>query len=70
MKVELKEIIDQLTELITLKKNYKVVALVEDERVVGWTIGEIIEDGAIVLPPEPVKYKTIKELASDYLENV
>jgi len=70
MKVELKEIIDQLTELITLKKNYKVVALVEDERVVGWTIGEIVEDGTIVLHPESVKYKTIKELASNYLENV
>ena len=67
MKVELKEIIDQLSEAIDLSQYYKVSALIDEEqdnKIVGWTIVRVHEDGTI----EPIdhKYNNIKELINTY----
>ena len=61
MQVELKEIIDQLTDVCNLREGHKVSALVNDEhRVVGWTIVEVHDDGTI--SPIDGKYDTIRKL--------
>lgn len=66
MKVELKQIIDQLTEACELKKNYKVSALIDDnESIVGWTIVKVYEDGRIE-PLKNINFKSIKELIESY----
>lgn len=67
MKVELKEIIDQLSEAIGLSQYYKVSALIDDEqdnKIVGWTVVMVHADGTI----EPIghKYNNIKELINAY----
>jgi hypothetical protein len=64
MKVELKEIIDQLSDAITLQEGYKVSALIDDNtgRIVGWTIVEVADDGTISMVDKDVKFDNIKEL--------
>lgn len=67
MKVELKEIIDQLSEMIGLSQYYKVSALIDDEqdnKIVGWTIVRVFEDGKI--EPNGQKYNNLKELLNAY----
>lgn len=69
MKVELKQIIDQLTEACGLSDGYKVSALIDDEndnKIVGWTIVKVCEDGRIE-PINDVKFKNIDELINAYL---
>ena len=68
MKVELKQIIDQLTEACGLSDGYKVSALIDDEnnKIVGWTIVRVYEDGRIE-PINDVKFKNIDELINAYL---
>ena len=68
MKVELKQIIDQLTEACGLSDGYKVSALIDDEnnKIVGWTIVRVYEDGRIE-PYNDVKFKNINELINAYL---
>lgn len=63
MKVELKQIIEQLTELVGLEDGYKVAALVDNEiKVVeGWYVVKALEDGRII-PIETLKFKTVKEM--------
>jgi len=68
MKVELKQIIDQLTEAIGLEPPKKVAAVLDDNaNIIGWTIREVAEDGTLI----PVKcnglkdcsyYQTLKDL--------
>lgn len=65
MKVELKQIIDQLTEAVDLNEGFKVCALIEDEDIVGWTIVQVNEDGTLE-PFEHTQYKNIKELLDNY----
>ena len=68
MKVELKQIIDQLTEACGLSDGYKVSALIDDEndnKIVGWTIVRVYEDGRIE-PYNDVKFNNIKELIEAY----
>lgn len=67
MKVELKEIVNQLSEAIGLSQYYKVSALVDEEndnKIVGWTIVQVYADGKI----EPIgeKVKSLKELIDMY----
>lgn len=66
MKVELKQIIDQLTEAICLKEGYKVAALIDDdgETIVGWTIVGVDNEGN--LTPSGIKFKNIDELLKAY----
>ena len=70
MKVELKEIINQLTEAINLQDGFKVSALVDDNtnQIVGWTIVEVADDGTISMIDKDMKFNTIKELFDAYRE--
>ena len=67
MKVELKQIIDELTDAINLPKGQKVSALVDTDidKIMGWTIVEVHEDGSIN-PISNKKFDSIKELISEY----
>ena len=70
MKVELKEIINQLTEAVNLQDGFKVSALIDDttSKIVGWTIVEIADDGTISMVDKDMKFNTIKELFDAYRE--
>lgn len=61
MKVELKEIIDQLTETVNIKKGQKVSALIDDGKIVGWIIVKVNDDGSIQ-PINDTVYKNIRQL--------
>lgn len=66
MKVELKQIIDQLSEAIGLEKGFKVAALIDKESdIVGWGIAKVYEDGKIELTPN-LQFGTIKQLIDAY----
>jgi hypothetical protein len=68
MKIELKPIIDQLTETINLEEPYRVSAMIDDDKenkLVGWTIVKVLEDGTI-LPQSNCKFNNIKELIEAY----
>lgn len=67
MKIELKPIIDQLTEAIKLPNGQKVSALIDDdgESLVGWAVVNVYEDGNIELLNEK-RYNTIKDLIEAY----
>ena len=63
MKVELKQIIEQLTELVGLEEGCKVAALVDTKPnvVEGWCVVKVLEDGKII-PIETLNFKTVKEM--------
>ena len=65
MKVELKQIIDELTDAISLPKGQKVSALVDIDKIMGWTIVEVHEDG-IINQITDKKFNNLKELISEY----
>ena len=66
MKVELKQIIDQLTEAIRLDKGYKVSAIIDDnENIIGWIIVKVYNDGRIE-PLKNIRFNNIKELIEAY----
>lgn len=65
MKVELKQIIDELTDAINLPKGQKVSALIDVDKIVSWTIVEVHEDGSIN-PISDKRFNNIKELISEY----
>jgi len=69
MKVELKEIVDQLTEAIELKPGYKVSALIDtdnNDKLCGWMIVQESEDGTIA-PVDGTKFNNLKELLEAYV---
>ena len=67
MKVELKQIIDQLSETCNLDNNHNVAAIIDhNDNIVGWTIVEVFEDGNIK-PLEGVNFNSIKELIKAYV---
>lgn len=61
MKVELKEIINQLSEAIQLDNGTKVSAIIDGNSIVGWTIVTVFDDGTIK-PVNDKVYKNLKEL--------
>lgn len=65
MKVELKQIIDELNDAINLPKGQKVAALIDTDKIVSWTIVEVHEDGSIN-PISDKKFNNLKELISEY----
>ena len=65
MKIELKQIIDELTDAINLPKGQKVAALIDTDKIVSWTIVEVHEDGSIN-PISDKKFNNLKELISEY----
>lgn len=66
MKVELKEIIDQLTEAVNIKKGQKVSALIDGGKIVGWMVVNVNKDGTIK-PIDNTVYKNIRELFLNHL---
>ena len=65
MKVELKQIIDELTDAINLPKGQKVAAIIDIDKIVSWTIVDVHEDGSIK-PISDKKFNNLKELISEY----
>ena len=65
MKVELKQIIDELTDAINLPKGQKVSAIIDTDKIVDWTIVEVHEDGGIK-PISDKKFNNLKGLISEY----
>jgi hypothetical protein len=61
MKIELKEIINQLSEAIQLDNGTKVSAIIDGNSIVGWTIVTVFDDGTIK-PINDKVYKNLKEL--------
>ena len=66
MKVELKDITDQLTEAVNIKKGQKVAALIDDGKIVGWIIVSVNDDGTIK-PINDTVYKNMRELFYNHL---
>lgn len=68
MKVELKEIVDQLTDALNFNDNTKVSALVDSDtdRIVGWTRVKVGEDGTIEMVDKDEKFDTIKQMLQFY----
>ncbi len=72
MKIELKQIIEQLNEAICLEPNFTVAAMfnedtpIDDSEIIGWTIAEKYEDGTVVPIADFDGFKTIKELIEAY----
>ena len=65
MKIELKQIIDELTDAINLPKGQKVAALIDIDKIVCWTIVDVHEDESIK-PISNKKFNNLKELISEY----
>lgn len=64
MKVELKEIIDQLTDICDLPNDHKVAAIIDEDNnneIRGWEIVKVYENNTI-LPIDAKVYVTIKDL--------
>jgi hypothetical protein len=61
MKVELKEIINQLSEALQLHDGRKVSAVIDGNSILGWTIVTVFDDGTIK-PINDKVYKNLKEL--------
>ena len=71
MKIELKLVCDQLTELLNLSGNRKVSAVINEEydnEFLGWCLVRAEEDGKII-PQLGTRVRTIKELYDEFHEN-
>ena len=71
MKIELKLVCDQLTELLNLSDNHKVSAVIDEEydnEFLGWCLVKEEEDGTII-PQLGTRVSTIKELYDEFHEN-
>lgn len=68
MKVELKEIVDQLTEALNFDDNIKVSAIIDSDtdRIVGWTRVKVGEDGTIEMVDKDEKFDSIKQMLQLY----
>ena len=67
MKVELKEIVNQLSEALQLHDGTKVSAVIDGDAIVGWTIVTVFDDGTIK-PIDNKVYKNLKELLNDKIQ--
>lgn len=68
MKVELKQIIDQVTEALDLPDYLRVCALIDEteiNKIVGWNVAEINEDGDIRLIFDK-SFENLKEMFKFY----
>ena len=64
MKVELKPIIDQLSDALPLSKPLKVAAIIDEENndeIIGWTIVEVNKDGPILNEDGVILKSSLKE---------
>ena len=70
MKVELKFVCDQLTELLNLSGTRKVSAVIDEEydnEFLGWCL--VREEDGKIIPQLGTRVKTIKELYDEFNEN-
>ena len=65
MKIELTQIINELTDAINLPKGQKVAALINIDKIVGWTIVDVHEDGSIK-PTSDKMFNNLKDLITEY----
>ncbi len=68
MKIELKDIINQLSQGIDLDEGFKVSVVIDENnnnKIAGWTVVKVSEDGTI----EPIDkiYNNLKELIDAYI---
>ena len=68
MKIELKDIINQLSQGIDLDEGFKVSVVIDEnnnDEIAGWTVVKVSEDGTI----EPIDkiYNNLKELIDAYI---
>lgn len=71
MKIELKFVCNQLTELLNLSGNRKVSAVIDEEfdnEFLGWCLVRQEEDGTTI-PQLGTRVSTIKELYDNFYEN-
>ena len=64
MKIELKKILEQLTDICDLPNDHKVAAIIDEDNnneILGWEIVKVYENNAI-LPIDAKVYITIKDL--------
>ena len=70
MKIELKLVCDQLTELLNLSDNHKVSAVIDEEydnEFLGWCL--VREEDGTIIPQLGTRVSTIKELYDEFHEN-
>ena len=71
MKIELKLVCDQLTELLNLSGTRKVSAVIDEEydnEYLGWCLVRVADDGTLI-PQLGTRVGTIKELYDSFNEN-
>lgn len=64
--VNLKPIIDQLTECLSLPEGLKVSALIDDDEIIGWTVVKVENDGKITPIFNNFHFNSLKELFEYY----
>ena len=65
MKIELTQIINELTDAINLPKGQKVAAVIDIDKIVCWTIVDVHEDGSIK-PTSDKMFNNLKDLITEY----
>lgn len=75
MKVELKQIIEELSDALNLNDEYKISSLIDDnDNIAGWTIVKLLENGTIIpikdktFEDKPATFKNLKDLFEHYEE--
>ena len=67
MKVELRQITDQLSEALELDPSEKVCALIDDnDNIVGWNIVDVDEDGKLT-PQFDTPFRNLKQLLNFHI---
>ena len=66
MKVELREIVDQLSEALNFADGYKVSAALDEGKIVGWVPVKVGEDGTLTPLGHGNVFKNIKALFDYY----
>lgn len=62
----LSQVVNQLTEALDLQEGSKVAAVIDGERIAGWTRVYVYDDGTIEPVPDEPSYASIKELFEAY----
>jgi hypothetical protein len=62
----LSQVVDQLTEALDIQEGSKIAALIDGEKIAGWTRVYTYDDGTIEPVPDEPSYCTIKDLFAAY----
>jgi hypothetical protein len=60
------QIVDQITEALDLPQGTKIAALIDGERIAGWTKVYVYEDGTIDPIPREPTFSSLKTLFNFY----